>query len=63
MCYNCGKMGHITKYCPEVSQKPQHKKQRPNWKPPPSNKRAKFSNMGINQEKGAGKLMQPVDVR
>ena len=44
-------MGHIAKYYPEVSQKPQHNKQRPNWKPPPSNKRVKFSNMGMNTEK------------
>ena len=29
-------------------------KRRPNWKPAPSNKRAKFSNMGTNNEKEQG---------
>ena len=44
-------MGHIAKYCLEASQKLQHNKWRPNWKPPPSNKKVKLSNIGMNSEK------------
>ena len=54
MCYNCRKMGHITKYSLEASQKPQHNKRKPNWKPAPSNKRAGFGNMGMYNEKEQG---------
>ena len=54
MCYNCRKMGHIAKYCLDAPCKLQHNKRRPYQKPPPSNKKAKLSNISINSKKEQG---------
>ena len=45
MYYNCGKMGHITKYCLEAPCKLEHNKQRPYQKLLSNNKKAKLSNI------------------